>query len=62
MTKMTITRGKVHKYLKMSIEQYFTGKVIFLMVGYIGNIIDYITKDIKGESATPYSHHLLDIV
>ena len=42
--KMTITRGKVHKYLGMTIEYSFPGKVIFSMVDYIGNIIDGIKE------------------
>ena len=40
--KMTITRGKIHKYLRMTINYSFTGKVIFSMVEYSRNMIyDY---------------------
>ena len=52
-SKMTITRGKVHKYLGMTIDYSSPGKVIFLMINYIGKIIDDIPEDMKGESATP---------
>ena len=47
--KMTITRGKVHKYLRIS------------MFNYIGKMLDDIPKDMKGESAAPDAHHLFDI-
>ena len=31
------------------------------MVNYIGNMLDEIPEYMKGESATPSSHHLFDI-
>ena len=46
--KMTITRGKLHKYLGVNIDYSLPGKVIFLMVDYIGKFIDDIIEDIKG--------------
>ena len=58
---MTITRGKLHKYLGMTMDYSSPGKIIFLMIGYIGKIIDNIPEDMKGESATPTAHHLFDI-
>ena len=39
--KMTITRGKIHKYPGMTIDYYPPGKVILYMVEYIGNMIYY---------------------
>ena len=59
--KMTITRGKVHKYLGMTIDCSSLGKVIFLMINYIGKNLDYIPEYMKGESDTPSAHHLFDI-
>ena len=41
-SKMIITRGKIQKYLIMTIDYSFSGKLIFSMVNYIGNIIDDI--------------------
>ena len=41
--KMTITRGKVHKYLGTTIDYSSPGKLILSMIDYIGNIIDDIT-------------------
>ena len=40
--KMTITRGKVHKYLGMTIDYYLPGKVILSTTSYIGNILENI--------------------
>ena len=58
---MTITRGKVHKYLGMTIDYSSPGKVILLMIDYIGKMLDAIPEYIKLESATPAAHHLFDI-
>ena len=60
-SEMTITQGKVHKYLGMTIDYSSSGKLIFLIINYIGNMLDNIPEDMKGESATPASHHLFDI-
>ena len=59
--KMTITRGKVHKYLGMNIDYSSPGMVIFSMIDYIGKMIDDITEAMKGESSTPAAHHLFEI-
>ena len=58
---MTITRGKVHKYLGMTIDYSLPGKVIFLIIDYIVKMLDDIPENIKGGSATPSAHHLFDI-
>ena len=60
-SKMTITRGKVHKYLRITIDYSSPGKLIFSIIDYIGKILDNILEDMKGESATPAAHHLFDI-
>ena len=39
-SKMTITRCKIHKYLGMTIGYSSPGKLILSMVEYIGNIFD----------------------
>ena len=58
---MTITRGKVHKYLGVTIDYSSPGKVILLMINYIGKMLDDIPEYMKGESSTPAAHHLFDI-
>ena len=58
--KMTITRSKIHKYLGMTINYFSLVKVKFSMVDYIGNMLDSIQEDTKGESATPFPHQLFN--
>ena len=58
---MTITRGKVHKYLGMTIDYSSPGKVILSMIDYIGKVLGNITEDMKGESAKPAAHQIFDI-
>ena len=58
---MTLTRIKVHKYLGMTIDYSSPGKVILLMIEYIGKMLDNIPEYMKSESATPAAHHLFDI-
>ena len=47
-TKITITRGKVHKYHRMTIDYSLQGKLILLMIDYIGNMLDNIPEYMKG--------------
>ena len=58
---MTITRGKVHKYLRITIDYSLPGKLIFLMIDYIGKMLDDIPEYMKGESDTSAVHHIFDI-
>ena len=58
---MTITQVKVHKYLRITIYYSSPGKLIFSMIDYIGKMLDNIPEYMKGESATPTSHHLFYI-
>ena len=46
---MTITQEKVHKYLGMNIDYFSPGKVIFLIIKYIGKMLEDIPEDMKGE-------------
>ena len=45
--KMTITRGKIHKYLGMTIDYYLPLKMNVYMVYYIVNIPDDIQEDMR---------------
>ena len=45
---MTIMWGIIHKYLGTTIDYSFPGKLIFLMVEYIVNMLDEIPEDMKG--------------
>ena len=60
-SKMTITRGKIHKYLGMTINYYPPVKIKFSMVNYIVMMIDDIPEDIRGESATLAINHIFDM-
>ena len=41
---MTITWGKVHKYLGTTIDYYLPSKVKFSMINFIGKMLDDISK------------------
>ena len=47
--KITIMRGKIHKYLGMNINYSFSGKLIFSIINYIGKIIYDILEYMKEE-------------
>ena len=61
-SKMVITRGKVHKYLDMNIDYSSPGKVILSMIDYVGKMIDNIPEDTNGGSYKLSAHHLFEIV
>ena len=46
--KMTITQGKIHKYLGMTIDYSSPGKLMFSVVYCIVNILDDIPEHMKG--------------
>ncbi len=58
---LTITRGKVHEYLGMTIDYSADGKVKIKMIPYITNMLDEVPNDMAGESATPASSHLFQV-
>ena len=59
MVKITITRGKIHKYLGMTINYSLPEKWILSMVNYMVKMLYDTPEDMKGESATPFAHHFL---
>ena len=50
--KMTGTWGKVHKYLRMTIDYSSPGKVVLSMINYIEKLLDNIPEGMKGGSST----------
>jgi hypothetical protein len=58
---LTITRGKVHEYLGMTIDYSVVGKVQITMIPYIQNMLSEIPNDMAGESATPAASHLFQV-
>ena len=55
---LTITRGKVHDYLGMTIDYSEPWRVIFTMYDYINEVIESLPKEMKGSSASPAGDHL----
>ena len=58
---MTSTWDKIHKCLGMTTNYSFLVKVKFSMENYIGNMLDVIPEDMRGEVATLSTHHIFYI-
>jgi hypothetical protein len=58
---LTVTRGKVHEYLGMTLDYGEVGKVKFIMDDYVKNLIDNVPSDMTGTAATPGSNHLFNV-
>lgn len=59
---LTVTRGKVHKYLGMTIDYSVPDKVVMIsMKDYIKSMLDALSDDMNGESATPAGNHLFQV-
>jgi hypothetical protein len=60
-TPLTVTRGKVHDYLGMTIDFSAQGRVKFTMIEYIADALDNLPEDMKGGAATPAAEHLFQV-
>jgi hypothetical protein len=58
---LTVTRGKLHDYLGMTIDYRVPGKVMIAMFDYIDNMLAELPEDMNGETATPASNHLFQV-
>ena len=58
---LTISRGKVHVYLGMTIDFSNDGKVRFSMIGYLDEILNDLPPDMDGENTTPAASFLFDV-
>jgi hypothetical protein len=58
---LTITQGKIHKYLGMTINYSIKGKVKITMIDYIKGMLDESPIDMAGKSATPAASHLFQV-
>ena len=58
---MVLTRGKVHRYLGMTIDFTNTSKVKITIYNYVDEMISKLPTEIIGETATPASNHLFEI-
>lgn len=59
---LTVTRGKVHEYLGMTIDYSVEGKVKFSMKDYMSGLITEAPAELtKREASTPAANHLFEI-
>jgi hypothetical protein len=58
---MTVTRGKVHEYLGMTINYSIPGKVQFTMNQYIKEMLEEAPSDMNGIAITPAADHLFTV-
>jgi hypothetical protein len=59
---VTVTYGKVHDYLGMTLDYSKTGKVIIDMKQYVKDMLKEVSdKMVDGVSATPAAAHLYDV-
>lgn len=57
--KLTITRGKVHEYLGMSISYEIPGEVRITMYDYVSKLIAQLPEDMIWSKKTPAADYLL---
>jgi hypothetical protein len=59
---VTVTYGKVHDYLGMTLDYSKTGKVIINMTRYVTDLLNNVPEDMwEGISATPAAGHLYEV-
>ena len=59
--KMTVIRGKRHKFIGMGFELTNDGKVKIIMKEYIKECIDTFGEDIRKLSSSPGGHYLFQV-
>jgi hypothetical protein len=57
----TITRGKEHDYLGMTLDYSVDGKVKILMIDYIQKMLAELPDDMSREAATPAANNLFEV-
>ena len=58
---MVLTCRKINEYLGMTIKFLDIGKIKITMYDYINEMIDELSTEMIGGSATPTSNHLFEI-
>jgi len=61
MTPLTMTRGKTHEYLGMTIDYSVQGMVQIRMEDNIKKMLDELPPSMDGIAATPASDHLFEV-
>jgi hypothetical protein len=60
-TPLSKSRGKVHDYLRMTLDFSVPGQVTVTMIDYIKMICMDLPKDMVGKAATPAANHLFRV-
>jgi hypothetical protein len=58
---LTITHGKIHEYIGMTIDYNAKGKGKITMIPYIKNLLAKVPNGMTGEAATPTVSHLSQV-
>jgi hypothetical protein len=58
---LTITRGKVHDYLRMTLDYSEKGKVKIKMLDYVERMLADLPDKMAGEAASPAANHLFTV-
>lgn len=58
---LSVTRGRVHDYLGMTLDYSQSGTVKIRMDDYVKNLIANAPDDMTGTAATPRANHLFDV-
>jgi hypothetical protein len=58
---ITITRGKVHDYLGMTLDYSERGKFKIKMLDYVNKMLADLPAEIDGEAPSPVANHLLTV-
>ena len=56
--EVTVKRGKVHDYLRMTLDFSLKGKFIINMEAYLDKVLDDFPKEMDGMASTPAADHL----
>ena len=58
---LTVTRGKVHDYLGMTLDYSEKGKVMIKMIDYAEKMLADLPEEMNGGAPTPAANHLFDV-
>jgi len=58
---VTVTRGKVHVCLGMTLDFSVKGKFKVKMLDYVDGMLSNLPADMRGTAATPAGDHLFDV-
>jgi len=58
---ITVTRGKVHEYLGMTLDFSEPGKFKVNMIEYVDSMLESLPNDMNGIAATPAGDHLFEV-